>query len=96
MSSSASLKSAKTAYDAAWVAGVLPRAVVVCASVSTRDGVYIDYLGGPRWESLVGNELPDTVESRFALNGDKAAVGFSMGGYGAVKLGLRHPARYAL
>jgi S-formylglutathione hydrolase len=94
MSSSASLESAKTAYDAAWVTGVLPRAVVVCASVPTHGGFYIDYLGGPRWESLVGDELPDIVGSRFALNGRKAAIGFSMGGYGALKLGLRHPARY--
>ena len=51
-----------------------------------------------RWEDAVTQELPHDVESRFpVLEGreHRGIAGISMGGYGAVKLALKHPGLYA-
>lgn len=95
MSSSVSLEAARSSYEAAWAAGALPRAIVVCASTPTRGGFYIDHAYGPSWETLVAGELPDAVGRRFALSGQRAIIGYSMGGYGALKIGFRRPDAYA-
>lgn len=50
-----------------------------------------------RWENAVAEELPRDVEKRFpVLSGREhtGIAGISMGGYGAVKLALKHPALY--
>jgi putative tributyrin esterase len=50
-----------------------------------------------RWEDAVAQELPRDVEKRFpVLSGREHAgvAGISMGGYGAVKLALKHPELY--
>jgi putative tributyrin esterase len=50
-----------------------------------------------RWENAVTQELPHDIETRFAvLRGREhtGVAGISMGGYGAVKLALKHPALY--
>jgi len=94
MSSAAFLETAKPIYDAAWVAGTLPRAFVVCASTPTRGGFYIDQPNGRAWERLVGTELPDRLAARFPLSEVRAVIGFSMGGYAALKLAFRQPDRY--
>jgi S-formylglutathione hydrolase len=91
MSSAASLAHARSAYERAWELGELPPAVVACASTPTLGGFYIDHTGGPAWETFVGVEFPAFLERRFDLSGRRAAVGFSMGGYGALKLALRRP-----
>lgn len=95
MSSAASLEQAKGAYEEAWSQGELPRAVIACASTPTLGGFYIDHPGGPRFETLIADELPEIVAARFALDGTRAAIGFSMGGYGALKIAFREPERYA-
>ena len=94
MSSAAFLDTAKPIYDRAWASGNLPPAVVVCASTPTSGGFYIDFANGPAWETLVGTELPEQLEADFDLSGIRAAIGFSMGGYGALKLAARNPDRY--
>ena len=92
MSSSASLAAAEPAYAAAWAQAVLPPAVVACASTPTCGGFYMDYPGGPRWETLLADELPRRLAGQYSLMGKdslagKAAlIGFSMGGYGALLL----------
>ena len=51
-----------------------------------------------RYEDYIVNDLISEVEKRFpAANGrsNRAIVGVSMGGFGAVKLGLRHPDLFA-
>jgi len=51
-----------------------------------------------RYEDYIINDLPADVEARFSARADRggrAIVGVSMGGFGAVKLALRHPERYA-
>jgi len=51
-----------------------------------------------RYEDYIVNDLPGDVEARFPARtdrGGRAIVGNSMGGFGAVKLALRHPEKYA-
>lgn len=50
-----------------------------------------------RWENAVVEELPGDVEKRFRLLRGRehtGIAGISMGGYGAVKLALKHPELY--
>jgi S-formylglutathione hydrolase len=85
MSSAASLAAAQSAYDEAWASGDLPPALVACPSTPTRGGFYMD-----RWETLAGTEFPAHLATRYRLT-SRALIGFSMGGYGALKLAFRHP-----
>jgi S-formylglutathione hydrolase len=51
-----------------------------------------------RYEDYIVNDLPADVESRFPARVDRsgrAIAGVSMGGFGAVKLALHHPEKYA-
>ncbi|QQR37214.1 prolyl oligopeptidase family serine peptidase [Devosia oryziradicis] len=91
MSSAKSLEMARGAYEDAWAAGDLPLSIVVCASTPTLSGFYIDHPGGPSWETLVAEELPAYLATKYPLSGLRAATGFSMGGYGALKITLRRP-----
>jgi putative tributyrin esterase len=53
--------------------------------------------GHPYWD-YVSQELPEVVASFFKVSttpGDTFVAGLSMGGYGALKLVLTHPERYA-
>lgn len=59
---------------------------------------YTDAVRGPRLWSYVAEELPEFVHTVFKLpkaRKDTFVAGLSMGGYGALKLGLRHPERFA-
>ncbi len=50
-----------------------------------------------RYEDYIVNDLAANVESRFPASTDRAGraiAGVSMGGFGAVKLALRHPEKY--
>ena len=65
-----------------------------------RDSFYMNATGRPqdRYEDYLVRDLPADVEHRFPARGDragKAIVGMSMGGFGAVVQGLRHPESYA-
>ncbi len=63
---------------------------------------YVDYAESHnaevnRWESYLMEELLPDVERRFrviARREGRAIAGLSMGGYGAVMLGLRHPQQF--
>jgi len=51
-----------------------------------------------RYEDYIVADLPADVAQRFPVRGDRggrAIVGASMGGFGAVKLALRHPEQFA-
>ncbi len=59
---------------------------------------YCDIPGGLRYATHIADELPEIVHSMFHLSDrreDNFIAGLSMGGYGAFKLALRHPDRYA-
>jgi S-formylglutathione hydrolase FrmB len=53
------------------------------------------YYLGP-WEKLVVDDIPAHVARTFRVREGKAAIGgLSMGGYGAIRIGLLYPHRYA-
>lgn len=60
--------------------------------------MYVDAPGGLPYFSYVADELPELVGAAFRVSSRRAdtfVAGLSMGGYGAVKLALRRPERYA-
>ena len=65
------------------------------------DGWYTDSASVPsdKYESYFVRELMPDVERRFRTieaRGGRAVAGLSMGGYGALKFGLKYPERFAL
>lgn len=73
----------------------LPLAVVMPA---VHRSFYADMKHGGRYWQFIHEELPALCERLFPLSGkreDRFAAGLSMGGYGALKLGLLCPERYA-
>lgn len=59
---------------------------------------YTDMKHGAKYFTFVSEELPQTMELYFPLSHereDRFAAGLSMGGYGAMKLGLVRPENYA-
>lgn len=75
--------------EAAGLAVVMP---------SVHHSFYSDEVHGHRYWTFVSEELPAVVQSFFRVS-DRAeetfVAGLSMGGYGALKLALTHPERYA-
>jgi S-formylglutathione hydrolase FrmB len=71
-----------------------PLAVVMPA---VNRSFYADFGDNAYW-TFISEELPQIVQSFFNVSNDwkkTFAAGLSMGGYGAFKLGLSHPERYA-
>ncbi len=59
---------------------------------------YMNMVSGPRYDSFIAEELPEVMERYYPLSHQRdgrIAAGLSMGGYGALKLGLSRPDRYA-
>lgn len=59
---------------------------------------YTDMVKGKAYWSYISEELPEILKAMFPISSQRAdtfAAGLSMGGYGALKLGLRLPERYA-
>lgn len=59
---------------------------------------YQDMASGPRYWTLVSEELPRLVKQFFPISSrreDTFVAGLSMGGYGAFRLALAQPGRYA-
>lgn len=59
---------------------------------------YTDMVHGAKYFAFVSEELPQIIETYFPVSKerkDRFAAGLSMGGYGALKLGLSLPGRYA-
>ena len=59
---------------------------------------YTDQVSGYRYWTYISEELPQVVQHLFKVSDRREhtfAAGLSMGGYGALKLGLRLPDRYA-
>lgn len=75
--------------------GDLPLAVVMPAA---NRSFYQDMAAGARYWTFVSEELPALMRSWFPLSdrrADNFVAGLSMGGYGALRLGLAHPDRFA-
>lgn len=59
---------------------------------------YSDMVSGERYWTFLSEELPRLLKVMFPVRTEREstfAAGLSMGGYGALKLGLRHPERFA-
>jgi enterochelin esterase-like enzyme len=73
--------------------GSLPEAIVVMPSGG--DAYWTDWADGRHpWAAMVVNELVPAVRAAFAVadGPDRTAIaGLSMGGFGALSIGLRHP-----
>lgn len=71
---------------------------LIAACPSGENGAYVNAVRGAAWEDivtiklwgLVHTMLPSSVDPK-----DNFIAGLSMGGYGALRLGLRHPERYS-
>jgi S-formylglutathione hydrolase FrmB len=64
-----------------------------------RLSAFTDMNKGPAYSTFLTEELPRVCRSMFPLleaREDNFIGGLSMGGYGALKVGLRHPERYSL
>jgi len=63
-------------------------------------GFYLDATREPwakhyRMRDYIENELPDLIAKRFPVDANRSAImGHSMGGHGALTIGLRNPHRY--
>lgn len=65
---------------------------------TTHRGFYTDMKTGYNYWTFISEELPGIVQNMFNVSDkreDTFAAGLSMGGYGAMKLGLRCPDRFA-
>ncbi len=59
---------------------------------------YENMVHGPRFQDYIADELPRVMESFFPISSkreDKFIAGLSMGGMGALKIGMAYPDRYA-
>ena len=71
---------------------------VVVVMPDGERGFYTDMVTGHRYWTMLSEELPGIVANLFPVSTrreDTFAAGLSMGGYGALKLALRRPDRYA-
>lgn len=76
---------------------VEPLPLVVIMPAADRS-FYVDMARGPRYGTMLAEELPRVVANLFhvsAAREDTFVAGLSMGGYGAFKLALDHPERFA-
>ena len=67
-------------------------------SISGENGAYVDMARGARWESILTEYVWDMIHDMFPLASDRpednSIAGLSMGGYGALRNGLKHPEKY--
>lgn len=71
------------------------RIAAVFCSVGNKAYMNAEY--GENWFDLVEKELPEFVETNFPISDkkeDRYVAGLSMGGYGALVHGLKHPERF--
>ncbi len=68
---------------------------IVAVPVSSSDGFYTNVRnGGPPWEDALVKEFIPMIESTYRVDATRAKrgiSGISMGGYGALKIAMRHP-----
>jgi S-formylglutathione hydrolase len=83
----------RSTLEAAWAAGELAPCLVVTPDADRS--LYLDYFdGSQKWETFIVRELIPQLRAAYGLAAmrDKTVVsGVSMGGLGALRLGLKHP-----
>jgi enterochelin esterase-like enzyme len=84
-------------FGSAMAAGQAPPFIVVFPN-GLRDSLWVDSKDGRvPMETVVMDELLPHVDATFYTRpdrGDRAVEGFSMGGYGAARFGLKYPQRF--
>ena len=83
------------------LAGYAARHQLILVTPEGNDGWYTDSARVPsdKYESYIIRELIPDVQRRYRTNesrGGRAVAGLSMGGYGALKFGVKHPELFAL
>lgn len=71
---------------------------VIVIMPDVNDSWYVD-ADAARYESYVARDLVEEVDRQFrtvAAREARAIAGLSMGGYGAIKIAIRHPGRFAV
>ncbi len=80
--------------DGMWASDELPRMVFVTPSVASGS-IYLDsYDGKERWETFIMQELLPHIRREFHVSSDRKTTmvtGISMGGFGSLGLGFKHP-----
>lgn len=77
---------------------VAKRPVIVVMPDGGRGFYTNHYDGGPQWATHIGVELPTFIERTFSARADREGRhigGLSMGGYGALRVALGYPDRFA-
>ena len=87
------LSGTKPLFERAWDDGRLPRLVVVTPSAGRS--FYMDYRdGSQKWESLLVGPFLAHIRENYRVRRDRDGLfvaGISMGGMGALRLGLKYP-----
>ena len=87
------LAAMRPTLEAAWAADEIPPLVVVTPDCDRS--LYLDYFdGSQKWETFIVTELIPALRARYGLAANAARTvvsGISMGGLGALRLGLKHP-----
>ncbi|MEK6796441.1 MAG: alpha/beta hydrolase family protein [Spirochaetota bacterium] len=76
---------------------VAPLSLAVVMPAANRS-FYVDQKYGYKYETFIADELPRIVSSFFPISAkreDKFIAGLSMGGYGAFRIAMTYPERYA-
>lgn len=87
------LRHSRSIIEQAWKTGALPP--VILATPSAERSFYMDYKdGSERWEQFLIGPFLARLRDKYRLRTDPGGTllfGISMGGLGALRLGLRHP-----
>jgi S-formylglutathione hydrolase FrmB len=81
---------------------ILEKAIpeVIAVHPNGENSFYTDYLdGSSQYEALICSDLIEEVEAKFRVRKERKARsigGVSMGGYGALKIALKHPELYSV
>jgi S-formylglutathione hydrolase len=91
-----SLVQTRPLLEHCWDAGVLPPMAVAMASAEMS--YYLDHPDGThRWETLIAGDFLQHLRRTYGVGTDRAStaiMGWSMGGYGALKMALRRPEQF--
>lgn len=71
---------------------------LVVVMPTTQRGLYINQPNGYAWGEFIAEELPRIISGMFHISEkreDTFIGGLSMGGYGAVNIGLKYPEKYS-
>jgi S-formylglutathione hydrolase len=86
----------RTIVDAAVTRGASPKVIVVMPNASSRylGSMYSNSVTAGNWEGYVADDLVQYVDRHYRTVADRRArglAGHSMGGYGALRIGMKRP-----